>query len=116
MPQIFQSVGSSNLNTPAGTYIYDIVAHGPSTLAAISSTNALHIFDANTLAVRSTIPSVQNGVTCLKSIDANVLLTAGRDGLVKLWDTRVGGGSECGKLGKGLWSYAREGLGAGQKI
>ncbi|KAI5780348.1 WD domain protein [Peziza echinospora] len=100
MPQIFTSSASTNLGTPQGTYIYDIHILNASTLAAISSTDSLHIFDSATLAVKNTIPKIHNGITCLKGLDENVVLTCGRDGLVKLWDIRVGGGSESGKLGK----------------
>lgn len=97
MPQIFNPVLSNNLSTPQGTYIYEIVPQGPSNLAAISSTDSLHIFNASTLQLLTTIPSIHaDGATCLKALDTNVLVTAGRDGHVKIWDARSG--KQSGKL------------------
>ncbi|KAF8420441.1 WD40-repeat-containing domain protein [Tirmania nivea] len=97
MPQIFNPVLSNNLSTPQGTYIYEFAPQGPSNLAAISSTDSLHIFNASTIQLLSTIPSTHtDGVTCLEALDTNVLVTAGRDGQVKLWDARSG--KQSGKL------------------
>lgn len=97
MPQIFSPVLSNNLSTPQGTYIYELVPQGSTNLAAISSTDSLHIFNSSTIQLLSTISSIHvDGVTCLKALDTNVLVTAGRDGQVKIWDTRSG--KQSGKL------------------
>ena len=95
MPQIFQPIQSTNLSTPPGTYIYDLVPQGAANTAAISSTDSLHIFNASTLQPLCTIPDTHaGGVTCLKALDEHVLVTAGRDGMVKMWDARSGKMSE----------------------
>jgi len=97
MPQIFNPVLSSSLSTPKGTYIYELVPQGSSNLAAISSSDSLHIFNASTMQIVNTIPSIHaDGVTCLKALDTNILVTAGRDGQAKIWDARSG--KQSGKL------------------
>ncbi|KAL7275256.1 ERAD-associated protein [Rhizina undulata] len=91
MPQTFHSTLSSNLNTPPGSYIYDIVPVGDGTFAATASDDSIRIFDAATLALKGVVEGTHSkGVTSLKSVEANILATAGRDGVVKLWDVRVG--------------------------
>ncbi|KAF8477098.1 WD40-repeat-containing domain protein [Kalaharituber pfeilii] len=102
MHQIFNSVCSTNLSTPAGTYIYDLASQGSSNLAAISSTNSLHVFNAETLQVVTTIPNIHpEGVTCLKAVNSSVLATCGRDGMVKFWDTRNGGKENVKLMSRG---------------
>ena len=99
MPRIFNPISFTSLSTPQGTYIYDLVPQGSTKLAAISSTDSLHIFNPQTLQQIHTIPDIHTGgVTCLKALNSNTLVTAGRDGLVRIWDTRVALGKERAKL------------------
>lgn len=86
----------SSLSLPPDTYIFDITAvRGTSWLAAISSDDSLRVVDATTLREASRPAKgfgVHTGVTCLRPIDdqAGKVLTAGRDGLARLWDLRSG--------------------------
>lgn len=84
---------TSSLSLPPDTYIFDIAAiPGTAYLAAISSDDSLRIVDAATLNEVSHPKiglAVHAGVTRLHAIDqAGEVLTAGRDGLAKLWDLR----------------------------
>ncbi|KAI5785896.1 WD domain protein [Geopyxis carbonaria] len=84
------STATTNLSTPDGSYIYSVVRASSSALAAIASDDSLRIFDPRRLSVHSTILNTHNlGVTSLTTVSEYVLATAGRDGLVKIWDTRL---------------------------
>ena len=85
----------SSLILPPNSYVYTIAPLSDrAQLAAISSDDSLRIIDSSTLKEVSNgiIPNVHSGVTCLAVTkdDLNCLLTAGRDGLVRCWDLRLG--------------------------
>jgi WD40 repeat protein len=93
----------SNLGLPPNSYIYKILSTAPrhdlftysqtDTLAIISSDNSLRFSDPATL---NTLPdgvikNVNRSVTCLERADdpaSNIVVTAGRDGLINFWDKR----------------------------
>lgn len=62
------------------------------TLAATSSDNVLRTFDPTTLQLAARIDNLHDGVTCLKPLHADpaCFLTAGRDAVVRCWDSRTG--------------------------
>ncbi|KAI9817117.1 MAG: hypothetical protein M1827_001229 [Pycnora praestabilis] len=89
----FGQVKSTSLSLPAESYIYSLLPASRN-IALISSDDSLHVLDQESL---EALPgcnflNVHNGVTCLKVCDdgGNVLVTAGRDGLVTYWDLRAG--------------------------
>ena len=96
--RLAQSVNSSSLLLPEGTYIYKLEPIGPN-LAIISSDDSLRVLDPETLDLSTTIKESHDGVTCLASRD-NILFTAGRDGHIRCWDCRTGGKSMQIKNGK----------------
>jgi SEL1 protein len=83
--------GTFRVEQPSETYIYQIepVADG---LAAISSDNCLRLLDPLVLSgpVLHSIPHIHQEVTSLKALDegASIVCTAGRDGLVNIFDFR----------------------------
>lgn len=88
---------SSSLSLPPNSYIYSLTPSSPGSFAAISSDDSLRIFDASrgsNLGDVSVISprSHKNGVTSLKSYTGNnqqqLLVTGGRDGMVRIWDAR----------------------------
>lgn len=99
--RLAQSMKSSSLLLPEGTYIYKLEPAG-SNLAIISSDDSLKIFDPETLELSATIKTFHDGVTCLESTDG-LLFTAGSDGHIRGWDSRTGGKSMEIRNGK-LWN------------
>lgn len=101
--QSLTQVAQSNLSTPEGSYILSLCPSGPDALAAISSDNSLRVFDKRTLRL---LPGVlyqnihpaksakdESGPTDLCEYadgSSGLLVTSGRDGLVKVWDRRKG--------------------------
>ncbi|KAK6340316.1 hypothetical protein TWF730_002079 [Orbilia blumenaviensis] len=88
---------SSPISSPAGTYHYSLSRLGPH-LAVTSSDDHIRLLDPSNLSVltSTTTQSHPEGVTSLTSLDENdpnILFTAGRDGVAKLWDLRQGLGS-----------------------
>lgn len=86
---------------PPDTYIYSILplatdadaaAAAPTALATISSDDTIRLFDCATLQPFLLFSAVQRheGVTCLRGNGPWCVLTAGRDGVVRGWDLRVG--------------------------
>ncbi|KAF7982287.1 hypothetical protein HWV62_28948 [Athelia sp. TMB] len=63
-------------------------------VAASSPTNALYLIDKSTLKNVSTLPGHAGAITGLRAVDSiggaegGVLVSSGRDGAVKVWDTR----------------------------
>ncbi|KAF2399353.1 WD repeat protein [Trichodelitschia bisporula] len=111
----YHQTASSDLHLPPDSYIYTFATTAPqvsprtdahsltptSRLAVISSDNSLRIFDPETLALRpdGVYANIHTSVTCLTrfaptAADANIFLTAGRDGRVRGWDLR----SRCAAL------------------
>lgn len=94
---------ASSLSLPPDSYIYSIDASGSGSFAAISSDDSLRVFDAGSLGLVSLVSAKTHdgGVTSLRTYRAGdhpLLTTAGRDGLVKLWDLRTGNSSAVGNL------------------
>ena len=82
---------TSSLSLPPNTYIYKILQSSPTELAIITSSDSLHFLDPQTLRSTRTIPNVHESITCLENSNdpaSNLILTAGRDGVVKYWDVR----------------------------
>ncbi|KAF2746150.1 WD40 repeat-like protein [Sporormia fimetaria CBS 119925] len=88
------------------TYIYKILSNAPRTsphtyttsptrLAIISSDDSLRFLDPSTFSLipDGVIGKAHESITCLERADdeGSLIATAGRDGLVKYWDARVGG-------------------------
>lgn len=98
--RLLHGKGQSSLSLPAGSYIYSLCQSGIDALAAISSDNSLRRFDRETLKVlpngvfANIHPGNSGGVTCVCEVDPVVaegktlVATSGRDGTVKLWDSR----------------------------
>lgn len=89
-----KAIASSSLGLPAENYIYSIAASAPGYFAAISSDDSLRVFDAANLDRVSVISrKTHDGVSALRSYtagDAQLLVTGGREGTVKVWDVRAG--------------------------
>ncbi|CAI6298160.1 unnamed protein product [Periconia digitata] len=92
---------SSDLGLPPNSYIYKIISTAPrqdplsylqtDQLAVISSEDSLHFLDPGSLNTSGVIQHVNDKVTCLERGNdqaGNIVATAGRDGLVNLWDKR----------------------------
>lgn len=91
------------VTTPADTYIYDLIQLSNGSVAAISSDDCLRILNPVDLSRGevSLVKGVGKGVTCASSINAEggeVVVTAGGDGKVGIWDLRAGGGN--GRVGE----------------
>ncbi|KAI9806460.1 MAG: hypothetical protein M1833_003647 [Piccolia ochrophora] len=86
-----QSLVSSSLSLPPDHFIYAL-APTSAGLVALSSDDSLRIFDRKTLAVfpHGLVEAAHTGAKCLESFedDAHLVVTAGSDGHVKLWDLR----------------------------
>ncbi|KAI5300556.1 hypothetical protein KEM56_002358, partial [Ascosphaera pollenicola] len=103
--QSLTQVVQSNLSTAEGTYILSLCPSGPDALAAVSSDNSLRVFDKRTLrlhpgAVYENIHPARSAKDEFGPTDlceyadgaSGLLVTSGRDGLVKVWDRRKGNG------------------------
>ena len=87
------AVASSSLSLPSGNYIYSIAASAPGIFSAISSDDSLRVFDAGNLDHVSLITGKahHDGVTSLRTYSGGnqpSLVTGGRDGKLRLWDSR----------------------------
>ncbi|KAL2351463.1 WD domain-containing protein [Cryomyces antarcticus] len=95
---------STTLALPAGSYIYTLLPT-PAGIAALSSDDSVRLFSADTLAVTHVLPNTNKSVTSLKPVSAGgeVVATAGRDGVVRCWDSREAGrtGGNDGTRGMG---------------
>ncbi|RMZ10023.1 hypothetical protein D0860_04003 [Hortaea werneckii] len=80
-------VTSSTLGSEPDTYFYSLARTG-SSLATIGSDDTLRIFDPSTLRSITTAQVPGSGLSSLQTISDHVLATAGRDGTIRLWDTR----------------------------
>ena len=83
----------SSLTLPADSYIYKILPVN-SDIAAISSDDSLRIINSTSLQdiTSGILNNVHAGVTCLEAAhnEKSILLTAGRDAVVRTWDLRLG--------------------------
>ncbi|KAL5386445.1 hypothetical protein DPSP01_004170 [Paraphaeosphaeria sporulosa] len=99
-------LGQSDLGLPPNSYIYRIISTAPrqdpltydrtDLLAAIASDDSLRFFDPTTLSTlaNGVVRNVNEKVTCLErgnDQQSNLVVTAGRDGLIKFWDKRIPG-------------------------
>lgn len=105
MPQILHTTSSTSLGTAEGSYIYTLASASADVLAATSSDDSLRLFSASTLATRGCVARAHgdHGITCLVRVGENVLATAGRDGCVRVWDVRDGGGKAAGVYRSGVY-------------
>jgi WD40 repeat protein len=86
------------INSPTDTYIYDVVPVSNGLVAAISSDDSLRVVDPLDLGKGelSLMKDVGKDITCLRGIGSGTeesgttVVTAGRDGFVKIWDLRSG--------------------------
>jgi len=94
---------SSSIGLPPNSYIYKILPTSPSEiplmysntdqLAVISSDDSLRLLDPSTLQLLpdGVIQNANQSLTCLErgeDLQSNIVVTAGRDGLVNFWDKR----------------------------
>lgn len=101
-------VGSSNLSLLENSYVYSLVptsvqlssnsyaplASSGGHLAVLSSDDSVCVLDPSSLQLVHVLKHVNQSVTCLKRMaplfeECRVLVTSGRDGFVRCWDTRT---------------------------
>jgi WD40 repeat protein len=83
-----KQLAKSSLSTPSDTYLYTLARTG-SDYATIGSDDSLRIFSIPNLNVTRTYASAHKGISCLITApDGTNLFTAGRDGVIRLWDPR----------------------------
>ncbi|KAK5130868.1 hypothetical protein LTR08_001589 [Meristemomyces frigidus] len=80
-------VASSTLGSAPDTYVYALAAVGDG-IATIGSDDTLRIFDPSLRLLQTARPR-DSGLSCLKAFSNRTLATAGRDGTIRLWDTRA---------------------------
>lgn len=83
-----RQIASSSLGTPPDTYLYALGTNHFDILATIGSDDSLRLFDAS-LTLLNTVQPCHAGVSCLDSCPGAGFVTAGRDGLIKIWDPRA---------------------------
>ncbi|CAK3771354.1 WD repeat-containing [Lecanosticta acicola] len=81
-------IASSSLRTAPDTYLYALASCADGTLATVGSDDALRTFDASSLKPKHTT-RCHSGVACLTSGPPSHVVTGGRDGIVRCWDTRA---------------------------
>ncbi|EME82985.1 uncharacterized protein MYCFIDRAFT_35989 [Pseudocercospora fijiensis CIRAD86] len=79
-------VGSTAVS--ATEYLFSL-ARADAALATITSDDQLHVIDAASLKTLKSTNTCHTGVSCLKSGLHSSLVTGGRDGLVRCWDSRA---------------------------
>lgn len=79
-------IASSNLGG-SDTYLYALAQCANTNLATIGSDDKLSLLDANSLKTLHT--ASHSGVACLQSAGHSHMVTGGRDGLIRCWDTRA---------------------------
>lgn len=78
-------LASSSLGTPPDTYLYSLAQSG-NTISTIGSDDSLRIFDGS-LQLLTHVKAAHTGISCLQTSGAG-FATAGRDGVVRCWDSR----------------------------
>ena len=87
-----QNIHSSTIGLPVSSFIYSVVHSSRiCSISSISSDDSLRCCDPETLEVVTSFSQAHRGVTCLRHRDSapNDVVTAGRDGVVRLWDVRM---------------------------
>ncbi|PNS17327.1 hypothetical protein CAC42_7010 [Sphaceloma murrayae] len=85
---IAEELVSSDLSLPKDTYIYAL-AKLSNSVACIASDDSLHFLDEHSLKTKHRVASAHASVTSLAFVPGSqTLATAGRDGVVKVWDQR----------------------------
>lgn len=79
-------IADSALGTAPDTYLYALAQSG-NTFATIGSDDALRLFDGSLKPLQKASPA-HAGISCLSKYGKG-FATAGRDGLVRCWDTRA---------------------------
>ena len=79
-------LADSSLGTAPDTYLYSLAQSGD-IFGTIGSDDTLRLFDGYLKQLHK-FPAAQRGISCL-SIYGQGFATAGRDGLVRCWDTRA---------------------------
>lgn len=88
MASTAKQIASSDLSLPKDTYIYAL-AQLASSIACIASDDSLNVLDPSMLNPKHKVSKCHNSVTSLASVPGSqTLATAGRDGVVKVWDER----------------------------
>ncbi|KAG8624289.1 hypothetical protein KVT40_007356 [Elsinoe batatas] len=88
MTSVAKQTATSNVSLPPDTYIYAL-ARLSSSIACIASDDTLGLLDPTTLKVKHKISQCHKSVTSLTAVPGSqTLATAGRDGLVRVWDER----------------------------
>lgn len=73
----------------ADTYLYSLARTADTALATIGSDDTLSLLDASNLRLLQSAKRCHSGVACLAAGGSSHLVTGGRDGLVRCWDTRA---------------------------
>lgn len=95
-------IQSSTVGLPKDSFIYSVL-HNPNYpfISSISSDDSLTCCDPESLNVISKISIAHEGITCLDNLSRpGCLVTAGRDGVVRLWDTRAFSLQGIGEMGQ----------------
>ncbi|TGZ83530.1 WD40 repeat-like protein [Ascodesmis nigricans] len=99
-PTPVQATATSKLNLPEENSFYSLIRASSNSLAATASDDSLCTFDPATLSVRRRYTQIhgEGGVTCVRAVDENVIATSGRDGVVRMWDSRISSGKSAMEL------------------
>lgn len=82
-----KTVAASTLGSAPDTYLYSLAYNG-NCFATIGSDDTLRLFDPS-LKVLQTAQPRSSGLSCLKALSNTGFATAGRDGLIRIWDSRA---------------------------
>jgi WD repeat-containing protein 89 len=77
----------------SGAYVLSLASTSSHYAAASSApTNAIHLYDKTDLRATQTLPGHDGAITCLRAVAGSdgALVSSGKDGLVNIWDTRIG--------------------------
>lgn len=91
----------SDVGLPPNSFIYKLISTASrrdvltysktDQLAIIASDDSLRFLDPATLKVNGVVRTANDSITCLERANdaaSNVVATAGRDGLIRYWDSR----------------------------
>ncbi|KAF2765224.1 WD40 repeat-like protein [Teratosphaeria nubilosa] len=82
-----KAIAASSLGAPADTYFYSLARIGD-TFATIGSDDSLRLFDPSLKPIATARPN-GSGLSCLQPFSNTAFATAGRDGIVRIFDTRA---------------------------